>query len=194
MKRLVDVLLSILGLLVLSPLFLVIAVAICVDTPGSVLFRGERIGKNGVPFRIFKFRTMISNAANIGPGITPCDDVRVTRVGKFLRQTKFDELPQLINVLIGDMSLVGPRPEDPRYVRFYTQAQQSVLSVKPGMTSPASLQFYEESSLLKGEDWERYYIEEILPKKLGVDIEYMNRATIWSDLWIIMRTIFSLLG
>jgi lipopolysaccharide/colanic/teichoic acid biosynthesis glycosyltransferase len=118
----------------------------------------------------------------------------VTRVGRFLRKTKLDELPQLINVLLGEMSLVGPRPEDPRYVALYSSEQRRVLNVKPGMTSPASLHFRDESSLLEGNDWEQLYVHEILPKKLEIDIDYVRRATVMDDIGVILRTIGAVLN
>ena len=125
------------------------------------------------PFRLYKFRRMVSDADKQGPGITATGDSRITRVGRFLRRTKIDELPQLINVLSGDMSLVGPRPEDPRYVTLYTPEQRRVLAVRPGITSAASLAYRHEEQLLAGADWETVYREEVLPAKLAIDLEYL---------------------
>jgi lipopolysaccharide/colanic/teichoic acid biosynthesis glycosyltransferase len=151
------------------------------------------VGKDEKPLFIYKFRTMVADAAQKGPGITVSGDDRVTRVGRLLRRTKLDELPQLINVLKGDMSLVGPRPEDPRYVAAYTARQRQVLSVRPGITSPASVRFRHEEELLQGEDWERTYREEILPAKLQIELEYIAHRSVWRDLGIIVQTFLALI-
>ncbi len=187
--RLLDVVASGLGLVLLSPLFVLVALAIRLDTPGPVYYRAQRVGKDGKPFRLYKFRSMVANADRRGPGITATGDTRVTRVGRFLRRTKIDELPQLINVLRGDMSLVGPRPEDPRYVVLYTQEQRRVLSVRPGITSAASLAYRHEEQLLAGADWETTYRNRVLPDKLAIDLAYLDRRTVVSDLKLIFRTI-----
>ncbi len=189
MKRAFDVVCSSMGLLFLSPLFLVISVAVCLDSPGPVFFRGVRAGISGRPFRIFKFRTMVSDAAASGPAITIRGDARVTRVGRFLRGTKMDELPQLINILRGDMSLVGPRPEDPKYVAGYTPEQREILAYRPGISSPASIAYQDESSMLMETNWENKYVGEILPRKLAIDMEYFRKATVWSDLGVILKTL-----
>jgi lipopolysaccharide/colanic/teichoic acid biosynthesis glycosyltransferase len=152
----------------------------------------KRIGKGGKPFRLYKFRTMVADAHPDGPAITPAGDRRITRVGRLLRRTKLDELPQLLNVLKGDMSLVGPRPEDPRYVDLYTSAQREVLRVRPGITSAASLVYRHESSLLSGEDWERRYVSQILPDKLAIELDYLARRNSASDLKLVLRTILAL--
>ena len=177
------------GLLLLSPVFAVIAVLIRLSSPGPVFFRGERTGRHGRPFRIVKFRTMREGAAAAGAGITAANDPRVTGVGRLLRRTKLDELPQLINVLRGEMSLVGPRPEDPRYVALYSEEQRRVLRVRPGITSPASFQFRNEEALLSGADWERKYREEVMPQKLRIDLAYVEKAGFWTDLALIWRTV-----
>ena len=187
--RLLDVVASGLGLVLLSPLFVLVALAIRLDTPGPVYYRAQRVGKDGKPVRLYKFRSMVANADRRGPGITATGDTRVTRVGRFLRRTKIDELPQLINVLRGDMSLVGPRPEDPRYVVLYTQEQRRVLSVRPGITSAASLAYRHEEQLLAGADWETTYRNRVLPDKLAIDLAYLDRRTVVSDLKLIFRTI-----
>ena len=189
MKRAFDAVCGSLGLLFLSPVFLVIAMAIRLDTPGPVFYRGVRVGWNGRLFRIFKFRTMVVEAAVSGPPITTCRDPRVTRVGHFLRGMKLDELPQLINVLLGDMSLVGPRPEDPKYVALYSAEQKTILTIRPGITSPASIAYRDESEMLAGADWEKIYIDEIMPMKLTIDMEYFRNATFHGDLEIIFKTI-----
>ena len=191
-RRALDVTASGLGLALLSPLFALLGLVIKLDSPGAVFFRGERVGKDGAHFHVYKFRTMVANAAQKGPGITSAGDSRVTRVGCFLRRTKLDELPQLINVLKGDMSLVGPRPEDPRYVVGYTPEQRQVLRVRPGITSPASVRFRHEEELLQGEDWERTYREEVLPVKLQIELDYLEHRSVWRDLGIIVQTFLAL--
>jgi len=189
LKHILDFVVASAGLVILSPLFALVALWIRLDSPGPVFHRGERVGQAGRQLRVFKFRTMVVNAARIGPGITAGDDPRVTRAGRFLRKTKLDELPQLINVVRGEMSLVGPRPEDPRYVALYTPEQQRVLSVRPGLTSPASVRYRDEASLLQGDDWERVYRERVMPDKLSLELEYLQHANVWSDLRILARTL-----
>ncbi|MBM4461200.1 MAG: sugar transferase [Chloroflexi bacterium] len=188
-KCIFDGVIALLGLLVVSPLFLLVAPIIKLDSPGPVFYRAERIGKDGVPFHLYKFRSMVADADRRGPGITAEGDRRVTRVGAFLRRTKLDELPQLINVLKGEMSLVGPRPEDPRYVARYTPEQRQVLAVRPGITSAASLAYRHEEQLLSGEDWETIYRTKVLPDKLATDLAYLEQRTLGSDLKLILRTI-----
>jgi lipopolysaccharide/colanic/teichoic acid biosynthesis glycosyltransferase len=189
LTRAIDILAVFIGLLLLFALFIAVAIAIKLDSPGPVFYRARRIGKDGVPFRLFKFRSMIVNAERQGPGITAAGDTRITRVGRFLRRTKLDELPQLINVLKGEMSLVGPRPEDPRYVTLYTPEQRRVLAVRPGITSAASLTYRHEEQALSGDDWETVYRTKVLPDKLAIDLVYLERRTLGSDLKLIFRTI-----
>ena len=191
-KRLFDFCAALLGLIVLSPLFLWVALLIKLDSPGSVFHRALRTGKDATQFRIYKFRTMVADAATRGPGITSGDDPRITRFGRILRKTKIDELPQLINVLKGEMSLVGPRPEDPAYVALYTPAQRKVLTVAPGITSPASLAFRHEERLLQTSDWETTYLQVILPRKLAMEGEYLAKRTLTSDMALILRTVLAL--
>lgn len=191
--RLFDILASTLGLLLLSPLFLALALAIRLDSPGPVFYRARRIGRHGIPFSLYKFRTMVTDADRRGPGLTAAGDARITRVGRILRHAKLDELPQLLNVLIGDMSLVGPRPEDPRFVALYTLQQRQVLSVRPGITSPASLYYRQESTLLQGPDWERMYVDHILPHKLALELDYLSRRSLSTDIGLVVRTLWSLL-
>ena len=188
-RRLVDVAGAVCGLVLLSPLFLAVAVAIKLDSPGPVFYRAERVGKEGIPFRLYKFRSMTADAHRRGPGITAANDPRITRLGAILRRTKIDELPQLINVLKGEMSLVGPRPEDPRYVRLYTPEQRQVLRVRPGITSAASLAYRHEERILLGEDWETRYRQEVMPDKIEIDLAYLERRTLASDLLLILQTI-----
>jgi lipopolysaccharide/colanic/teichoic acid biosynthesis glycosyltransferase len=184
-----DLIASGIGLLMLSPVFLIIGLAVKITSAGPVFHRAERVGQDGHLFKLYKFRSMVLDADRRGPGITAKDDPRVTRVGRFLRRTKLDELPQLINILQGEMSLVGPRPEDPRYVALYTPQQRQVLVVRPGITSPASLHYREEETLLSGEDWETTYVKEILPHKLAIDLAYLRRRTFWTDLILILKTV-----
>ena len=195
-KRLLDLLLSAAGLVLLAPLFLGVAAWIRLDSRGPVFFRQERIGRGGVPFRIHKFRTMRDAPGSAGPAITVGADPRITRAGAFLRRTKLDELPQLIDVLRGDMSLVGPRPEVPQYVAGYpAEVRAKVLSVRPGLTDPASLQFRDESALLaRAADPEREYREVVLPAKLRLAAEYVDQATLVGDLRLIVQTLCALLG
>ncbi len=188
MLRLFDILVSVIVLVCLSPLLAAIAVAVKLYDGGPVFYAGKRVGRGGKPIRILKFRTMIPDADRQGPGITTSSDERITPLGRLLRKTKLDEFPQFANVLLGDMSLVGPRPEDPRYVARYTDEQRALLSVRPGITSPASLQYYEEEALLSGEEWEERYLTEILPRKLRIEAEYQKHRTFSSDIGIILKT------
>ncbi len=192
-RRVLDLTVALAGLLVLSPLFLALAVWIKLDSPGPVFYRARRMGRGGTPFHLFKFRSMAANADRLGPGITAAGDNRITRSGRFLRRTKLDELPQLINVLRGEMSLVGPRPEDPRYVALYSPEQRRVLDVRPGITSAASLAYRHEEQLLVGPDWERIYREKVMPAKLAIDLAYLQRRTLASDLALIAQTILAML-
>ena len=189
-KRVFDVLASSLGLIVLFPLFLLLAVLIKLEDGGPVFFRQERVGHRGRIFRIWKFRTMVVNAEKLGGYLTIGRDPRITRVGYWLRKTKFDELPQLINVLLGEMSLVGPRPEVPKYVSFYTDEQRRVLELRPGITDPASIQFRDENELLaNAADPERYYLEVVMPEKIRLNLEYAKQASFWTDFRIILKTL-----
>lgn len=187
-KRLFDIVLSGFGLLVLSPLLLAIAVWVRLDSPGPVFFRQERIGRHGVPFRIHKFRTMTHGGQ--GALITVGADRRITRAGAFLRSAKLDELPQLIDVLLGDMSLVGPRPEVPRYVAMYPAGlRDKVLSVRPGITDVASLEYRDESErLAQAADPEQEYVNVVMPAKLQLAAQYVDRASLAFDLQLILRT------
>ena len=191
-KRAFDVVAAVVGLVLLAPLFLAVAAWIRLDSPGPVFFRQERVGRGGVPFWIHKFRTMRVEAA--GPAITVGADPRITRAGVFLRRTKIDELPQLLDVLRGDMSVVGPRPELPRYVAAYPPAlREKVLSVRPGITDPASLQFRDESTLLaRAADPEREYREVVLPAKLRLAADYVDTASLGGDLRLIAATLRAL--
>jgi lipopolysaccharide/colanic/teichoic acid biosynthesis glycosyltransferase len=156
---------------------------------GPIFYRARRIGKDGKPFQLHKFRSMIVAADRSGQAITTCGDARVTPIGRILRRTKLDELPQLFDVLRGKMSLVGPRPEDPRYVALYDLHQQEILKFRPGITSAASLLYCHEERLLTGENWEQIYIDRVMPEKLAIDLAYFNSATPIADLRLILQTI-----
>ena len=190
MRRLLDLVVAAAGLLILSPLFALLAAAVKLSSRGPVFHRGERVGRGGRPFELYKFRSM--RVGEAGPHITRAGDSRITAIGRLLRRTKLDELPQLINVLRGDMSLVGPRPEAPRYVALYDAEQRRILSVRPGITSPASLRYRSEEAQLVGDDWERLYVEEIMPAKLRIDLDYIGRRTLASDLRVIAGTVAAL--
>ncbi len=189
-KRLFDILVSLLGLIVLFPLFLLIAIGVKFDSSGTIFFRQVRIGQYGQPFKMIKFRTMVHHAEQIGRSLTVGNDPRLTVSGRFLRQYKLDELPQLWNVLTGEMSLVGPRPELPKYVALYNNQQSRVLQVKPGITDFASIRFRHESELLaKVADAETHYIETILPEKLSLNLMYIDQANLGTDLKLILMTL-----
>lgn len=190
-KRLFDIVCAAVGLLLLSPLLLAVAAWIKLDSAGPVMFRQERVGRYGRTFRIHKFRTMRVDAPSLGPQITVGDDARITRSGRWLRATKVDELPQLWDVLRGAMSLVGPRPEVPRYVALYPDALRDVvLSVRPGITDPASLSFRNESELLaRAADPEREYVEVVMPMKLGLAADYVRNASLAGDIRLILATL-----
>ena len=190
-KRAFDLLGASLALVLLWPLMLAIAAAIKLDSRGPVLFRQQRVGRHGVPFRIHKFRTMVADAPQRGLALTVGADVRITRIGHWLRSTRLDELPQLIDVLAGHMSLVGPRPELPQYVAHYPAAlRERALSVRPGITDPSSLLYLNEAELLaRAADPEREYIEVILPRKLQCAADYAAQANLRSDLSVLLRTL-----
>lgn len=192
-KRLFDFIASAAGLMLLAPLFALVALAIKLDDGGPVFFRQERVGLKGRTFRIWKFRTMVDGAERLGEKLTIAGDRRITRAGRFLRRAKLDELPQLINVLKGEMSLVGPRPEVKKYVDIYTDGQEKVLDLVPGITDPASLKYRHENEILaRADDPEKFYIEEIMPDKIRCNLEYGARANLLSDMVIIFCTIFNL--
>lgn len=189
MKRVVDVTVSAFALALLWPLGLVIAAAVTLGDGGPAFFRQERIGRGGRTFRMWKFRTMIVGAERGGRHLTVGRDSRVTRVGAVLRRTKLDELPQLLNVLRGNMSMVGPRPEVPRYVAFYTADERAVLRLTPGITDPASLRYRDESDeLAQSADPERTYIEHVVPEKIRLNLAYAARATWRSDIGVMWAT------
>jgi lipopolysaccharide/colanic/teichoic acid biosynthesis glycosyltransferase len=193
-KRLFDIVVSLAALLLLALPMLAVAAWIRLDSPGPVFFRQQRVGRHGVPFAIHKFRTMRHGAG--GLALTVGDDARITRAGRWLRRTRLDELPQLLDVLAGDMSLVGPRPEVPRYVALYPPGlRERALAVRPGLTDPASLAYIDEAALLAAAaDPEREYVERILPAKLQAAAAYAERATLASDIAVLARTARALLG
>ena len=195
MKRLFDVLMSGLGLLVLSPLFLVLAVWIKLDSPGPVFYRQVRVGRFNKDFRIFKFRSMRVGADKGSLITVGGHDPRITRSGYFIRKFKLDELPQLINVFVGDMSLVGPRPEVRRYVDLYTPEQMHVLDVRPGVTDMASIRYRNENELLEtAADPDKYYVEVIMQDKLRLNLEYVEKRSFLLDLKLIFRTFYTIVA
>jgi len=193
-KRLLDIIASFFGLILTSPIFLIVAVLIKVDSPGPVFYRGAREGRGGTTFKIFKFRTMIENAEKLGGPSTAGDDPRLIKIGNFLKKFQLDELPQLINVLKGEMSLVGPRPEVKMYVDIMSDEERNtIFSLKPGMTDLASLQNFHEGDILKGAaDPERTYQEKIRPEKIRLQMEYVKNRSFLLDLKIVIKTIFKI--
>lgn len=189
-KRVFDILASGIGIIVLSPILIVIAIAIKCDSNGEILFKQKRVGMNEKTFNIFKFRTMVTDAEKLGKQITVGNDCRITKIGSFLRKYKLDELPQLFNVLLGDMSLVGPRPEVPRYVELYTDEQREVFKVRPGITDLASLKYSNENDILANiENPEEHYINVIMQDKLELNLEYIKKSNAFFDIYIIIKTI-----
>lgn len=193
-KRAFDVLFSLIGLLLFSPFFLLAGILAKSQSKGPMFYRAKRVGKGETIFEMYKFRTMVVNADSIGGSLTTYRDTRVTPIGRFLRWTKLDELPNLINVIKGEMSLIGPRPEAPVYVKHYTETQRQVLQVKPGMTGPSQLANRDEEEKLKGQpDAEHYYITELMPKKLELDLHYVATQSISSDIGWLLKTFWVLI-
>ncbi|MCD2502379.1 sugar transferase [Clostridium sp. NSJ-145] len=189
-KRIFDFFLALIGIIVISPILIIVSIAIKLDSPGKVMFLQRRVGRYGKEFNIYKFRTMIPNAEKVGKQITVGKDNRITKVGAFLRKYKIDELPQLFNVLKGEMSLVGPRPEVPKYVALYTEEQKKVLSVRPGITDLASLKYSDENDILgKVDNPEEYYINVIMKDKLNLNLEYIEKSNVFFDISLIIKTI-----
>jgi len=189
MKRALDLLLALAGLALLWPLLLLAALWVKLDSPGPALFNQERVGWKGRSFRIHKFRTMRNDPAP-GRQITVGADPRITRSGRWLRAAKLDELPQLFNVLKGEMSFVGPRPEVPRYVALYTEEERRVLELRPGITDLASIKYRDESEILaRAADPERAYVDEVMRDKLRINLDYAARAGLWADLGVILKTV-----
>ena len=193
LKRIFDITLSLFGLIILLPFMLIIAILIRIDSKGPVFFKQIRVTKNGKEFKIFKYRTMRVGSDKYSQ-ITVGKDGRITKIGSFLRKYKLDEIPQLINVLIGDMSLVGPRPEVPKYVALYTDEQKEILKVRAGITDYASIEFSDENDLLASEEEpEKAYIEKIMPKKIELNKKYLSEVSILTDIKIILLTIKKIL-
>lgn len=193
LKRIFDITLSLLGLILLLPFMLIIAILIKIDSKGSIFFRQVRVTKNGREFKIFKYRTMRVGSDKYSQ-ITVGKDDRITKIGLFLRKYKLDEIPQLINVFIGDMSLVGPRPEVPKYVALYTEEQREILKVRAGITDYASIEFSNENDILADEaDPEKAYIEKIMPRKIELNKKYLSKISVITDIKIILLTIKKIL-
>ncbi|MFK8110702.1 MAG: sugar transferase [Rubripirellula sp.] len=194
-KRIMDLLVSSLGIVILSPFLIMIAIAVRVTSPGPVLFRQTRVGRNLEAFQILKYRTMVVDAEKLGLQITAGADPRITWVGRILRKSKLDELPQLFNVLKGEMSLVGPRPEVPKYVEMFRDEFQRILVVRPGVTDLASIKYRDESEILsEAEDPEQAYIDQVLPDKLKLSEEYALHSSIALDFWILWKTFLRILS
>ena len=192
-KRAFDILVSFVGFVLLLPVFIIVAVLLKLDSPGPVFFLQERIGKNGIPFKLIKFRSMYVNSHKHAAITIGARDSRITRAGYWLRKFKVDEMPQLINVLLGDMSMVGPRPEVKKFVDLYDELQRQVISVKPGITDYASIQFRNENELLEGKtDPINFYITEIMPVKLKLNLDYIKNQSLWGDIKILFQTVFSI--
>lgn len=193
-KRIFDIVASLCGLIVLSPMLIIVAICIKLDSKGPVFFKQKRVGKNKEIFEIYKFRTMVTDAEKLGKQITVGNDNRITKVGKFIRKCKLDEFPQLINVLKGEMSLVGPRPEVPRYVELYDEYQEQILLVQPGITDYASIEFRNENEILgKSDNPEKIYIEEIMLKKIDLNLKYIKNISLSEDLKLILKTIIAII-
>lgn len=195
-KRMFDITVSLAMLIILSPLFLILAIAIKIDSKGPVFYRQERITQYGKKFRIFKFRTMVANADKLGTQVTVNNDNRITKVGKFLRKTRLDEISQLIDILRGTLTFVGTRPEVPKYVNEYTDEMKATLLLPAGVTSEASIKYKDESTLLDGvgEDADKIYVEKILPEKMKYNLDSLRSFGFWKDIKIMFMTVFAVLG
>jgi len=193
-KRIGDILFSLLGLLILSPVLLICAILAKCQSPGPVFYKSERVGQHEELFLMYKFRTMVVNADAIGGSLTTYADPRVTSIGGFLRLTKLDELPQLINVLKGDMSVIGPRPETSDHIEYYTPEQRQVLSIRPGIAGMTQLEYRDEEQKLKGQsDPNAYYINILMPEKLKIDLNYLAKQSLFLDLKLFLKTILAVI-
>lgn len=195
LKRLFDLVVSFVALLVLLPFFVLLAIAIKIDSDGPVFYRGVRVGRNGKPFRIYKFRSMVDEAEKKGASSTSDNDMRVTRVGMFIRRLKLDELSQLINVLLGDMSFVGPRPEVQKFVDMYTEEEREILKMRPGITDWSSIKFFNEGEIIAESgiaDADEAYMKLIRPEKLKLQLKYVRERTFMTDMHILVKTVRSL--
>ncbi|MCI5726362.1 MAG: sugar transferase [Clostridium sp.] len=192
-KRFFDIIVSLIGIIILGIFLIIISIIIKCTSEGPVFFKQIRVGQSGKEFKIFKFRTMVVNAESLGTQITIGKDKRITKIGHFLRKYKIDELPQLFNVFIGEMSFVGPRPEVPKYVAMYNETQREVLSVRPGITDLASIRYRNENEILgrakNADEAEDMYINEIMPDKLKLNLEYIEKSNVFYDIYIIFKTI-----
>jgi lipopolysaccharide/colanic/teichoic acid biosynthesis glycosyltransferase len=192
LKRSFDVLVSLVALVLTAPLFSACALVIKLTSRGPVFYMGRRVGRGGNIFLIHKFRSMIVNADQMGTDLTPQGDPRVTRIGRFLRKTKIDELPQIIDVLKGNMSLVGPRPESPLYAKHYSERQKRVLDVRPGVVGPTQIRYRHEELILKGKEYpDRYYVQELMPKKLEIDLDYIENRSFLLDIEILFKALLA---
>lgn len=197
MKRLFDIIVSFFGLLILSPIFITFAIAIKMESRGPIFYRGVRVGRYGRPFRIFKFRSMVQDAEKVGASSTSITDMRVTRIGRLIRKFKFDEFSQLINVLLGDMSIVGPRPEVQKFVDLYTDEEKQILAVRPGITDWSSIKFHNEGEIIETSgimDADEAYVKLIRPEKLRLQLKYVRERNLWIDIKIIISTVLTLLS
>jgi lipopolysaccharide/colanic/teichoic acid biosynthesis glycosyltransferase len=190
-RRVADILVAVVSLTLLSPLLVLTTLAILIESPGNPFYGGWRIGKDGVRFRMWKFRTMVTGADRLGGSITAPRDARITAVGRLLRATKIDELPQFFNLLLGDLTMVGPRPEDPKIVELYTPEQRETLKVKPGITGPGQLYYTTDqaATIPVGVDPEQFYADHLLAEKLRKDLEYLKQRTAWTDCRVVFQTI-----
>lgn len=194
-KRIFDIIFSLLGIILLLPILIIISIIIKLTSKGPILFTQVRVGKNKANFKILKFRTMVIDAEKIGRQITVGHDPRITSIGRILRKYKLDELPQLFNVLLGQMSFVGPRPEVPKYTNFYNEQQSQVLKVKPGITDYASIKYSDENAILGvSEDPEKIYITQVMPDKLSINLEYIARRSVLEDMKIIFLTLSKIIN
>jgi len=197
MKHLFDIVFSLLGLVIFSPLFLVLALAIKLESKGPVFYRGVRVGRHGKPFKIFKFRSMVQDAERLGASSTGASDMRVTRCGRFIRKFKLDEFSQLINVLMGDMSIVGPRPEVQKFVDMYTEEEKAILTLRPGITDWASIKFHNEGEIIEAsgiDDADEAYARLIRPEKLRLQLKYVREHNLWIDVKIICATLLTIVS
>ncbi len=192
-KRLFDVVFSFLGLIIFSPILIFISLIIKLDSKGPIFYRGERVGKFGKIFRIFKFRTMVINAEKIGGPSTALNDPRLTKIGKFIRTYKLDELPQLINVLKGEMSFVGPRPQVKEYIQLYNEEEKIILTVRPGVTDYATIRYIYLDKILGDKDVDKFYREKVEPEKNKLRMKYAKHHSIWIDLKILLQTILAII-
>jgi len=193
-KRIFDLVLSIPSLIILSPVYLLSAILIKLDTPGPILFSQDRIGQNGKPFRLYKFRTMVKDAAKIGPPVTTADDPRITRTGRLLRKFKVDEMLQVMNIVKGDMSVLGPRPEVKKYIDIFAEEYKDILKIKPGMTDYALIAFRNEEDILtRFQNVEEGYIKEVMPKKIKLYRQYLSEMSLRTDIKIFFQTIWEIL-